>query len=70
MQSIIDISKHGKVSGESLRQFCQGQIARFKIPTHFKIVDELLMTITGKPQKFVMCDMIIVSITGQVASSS
>ena len=70
MQSIIDISKHGKVSGESLRQFCQGQTTRFKIPPHFKIVDELSMTITGKPQKFVMCDMMVVSITGQVASSS
>ena len=70
MQSIIGISKHDIVSGQFLRQFCQGQIARFKIPTHFKIVDELSMTITSKPQKFVMCDMMVLSITGQVASSS
>ena len=34
----------------------QGQIAHFKIPKHIRIVDEIPMTITGKPQKFVMRD--------------
>ncbi len=50
---------NGDVSGEVLRNFCQGQIAHFKVPTHFKIVEELPMTITGKPQKFVMRDKMI-----------
>lgn len=39
---------------QELRQFCQGQITHFKIPRHICIVTELPMTITGKPQKFVM----------------
>ncbi len=39
---------------EALRNFCQGQIAHFKIPRYFRVVDEIPMTITGKPQKFVM----------------
>jgi len=51
------------VSAETLRSFCQGQIAHFKIPTHFKIVEELPMTITGKPQKFIMRDMMIEELT-------
>ncbi len=37
-----------------LRSFCEGQIAHFKVPKHIRIVDGLPMTITGKPQKFVM----------------
>jgi fatty-acyl-CoA synthase len=42
-----------------LKDFCQGQIAHFKIPRHIRIVDELPMTITGKPQKFVMRNQMI-----------
>ena len=42
-----------------LRSHCEGQIAHFKIPRHIRIVDELPMTITGKPQKFVMRDRMI-----------
>lgn len=44
---------------DELRAFCQGQIAHFKIPRHFRVVDALPMTITGKPQKFVMRDQMI-----------
>lgn len=45
---------NGVLSEDALRSFCQGQIAHFKVPKHFRIVDELPMTITGKPQKFIM----------------
>lgn len=44
---------------DELRAFCQGQIAHFKIPRHFRVVDGLPMTITGKPQKFVMRDQMV-----------
>ncbi|KLO25934.1 AMP-binding protein [Mycobacterium haemophilum] len=36
---------------EALREFCTGQIARFKIPRYLWIVDEFPMTITGKVRK-------------------
>ncbi len=49
----------GGATEEILRQFCQGQIAHFKIPVHFRIVEELPMTITGKPQKFIMRDAMV-----------
>ena len=39
---------------EDIREFCQGQIAHYKIPKHIRFVDELPMTVTGKVQKFIM----------------
>ncbi len=41
---------------DSLRSFCHGQIATFKIPVHIQFVDEFPMTVTGKIQKFKMRD--------------
>ncbi|WP_299873570.1 AMP-binding protein [uncultured Sulfitobacter sp.] len=54
------VPKAGRsVDPDAMRAFCQGQIAHFKVPRHFRQVDELPMTITGKPQKFVMRDRMI-----------
>jgi fatty-acyl-CoA synthase len=47
------------VTATGLDQFCQGQIARFKIPQHWKFVDEFPMTVTGKIQKFRMREVAI-----------
>ncbi len=44
---------------EAIRTFCQGQIAHYKIPRYVRIKDTIPMTVTGKPQKFVMRDMMI-----------
>ncbi len=44
---------------DEIRSFCQGQIAHFKVPKHVRLVDSLPMTITGKPQKFVMKDEMV-----------
>ena len=44
---------------EALRNFCKGQIAHYKVPLHFRLKDELPMTISGKPQKFIMSDEMI-----------
>jgi fatty-acyl-CoA synthase len=44
---------------EAIRAFCQGQIAHYKIPRYVRIKDTIPMTVTGKPQKFVMRDMMI-----------
>ena len=47
------ILKEGlQVSEEELREYCTGQIARFKIPRYFQIVSEYPMTASGKIQKF------------------
>ena len=44
---------------EEIREFCKGQIARYKIPRYVEFVAEFPMTITGKIQKFVMRDQTI-----------
>ncbi|MFY9843976.1 MAG: hypothetical protein WA718_19300 [Terriglobales bacterium] len=37
---------------DEIREFCEGQIAYFKIPEHIRFVDSFPMTVTGKVQKF------------------
>lgn len=49
---------------EAVRSHCRGQIAHFKIPQHVRIVAELPMTVTGKPQKFRMRDEMVRQLTG------
>jgi fatty-acyl-CoA synthase len=39
---------------QSVRAFCEGKIARHKVPRYVKVVDEFPMTVTGKVQKFKM----------------
>ena len=48
-----------EVAEAELREAVKGQIAHFKVPAHFRVVDELPMTVTGKPQKFVMRERMI-----------
>ncbi len=58
------IAKPGMtLSEDELRLALTGQIAHFKIPRHIRIVEELPMTITGKPQKFLMRDKMIELLT-------
>ena len=43
-----------KLSLDDVRSYCDGQIAHYKIPKYVKVVSEFPMTVTGKPQKFLM----------------
>ncbi|MEC3952596.1 AMP-binding protein [Nocardia sp. CDC153] len=42
------------LTAESLREFCTGQLAHFKIPRYVHLVDEFPMTVTGKIRKVEM----------------
>ena len=54
------ILKEGQNATEDeIREFCQGQIAHYKIPHYIRFVKEMPMTVTGKPQKFIMRDAMI-----------
>jgi fatty-acyl-CoA synthase len=44
---------------DEIRDFCKGQIAHYKVPRYVRFKDTLPMTITGKPQKFIMRDEMI-----------
>jgi fatty-acyl-CoA synthase len=46
-------------SEESLREFCRGRIAHYKVPRYLRFVESLPMTVTGKPQKFKMREAMI-----------
>jgi fatty-acyl-CoA synthase len=48
-----------QASAEEIQQFCQGQIAHYKVPKYIRFVDELPMTVTGKVQKFIMRERMI-----------
>ncbi|HWT47702.1 MAG TPA: AMP-binding protein [Mycobacterium sp.] len=50
---------------ESLREFCTGRIARFKIPRYVWVVDEFPMTVTGKVRKIEMRQRAIEHLRGQ-----
>ncbi len=43
-----------ELTEEEIKEFCRGQIARYKIPRYVKFVDSFPMTVTGKVQKFKM----------------
>lgn len=39
---------------QEIRDFCQGQIAHYKIPRYIRFVDSFPMTVTGKIQKYLI----------------
>jgi fatty-acyl-CoA synthase len=43
-----------EISLDDVRSYCGGQIAHYKIPRYVKVVSEFPMTVTGKPQKYLM----------------
>jgi fatty-acyl-CoA synthase len=43
-----------EASADEIRDFCEGQIAHYKIPRYVKFVDSFPMTVTGKIQKYLM----------------
>ena len=47
------------MTGAEIRDYCKDQIAHFKIPRHIRFKESLPMTVTGKPQKFLMREAMI-----------
>jgi len=50
----IRLNEGETADAEDIRQYCNEQIAYYKVPKHIVIVDEFPMTVTGKIQKFKM----------------
>jgi len=50
----VQLKEGETASAEEIQGFCEGQIAKFKIPRYVSLVDGLPMTVTGKVQKFIM----------------
>ena len=43
-----------ELTAASLREFCLGKLAHYKIPRYVHVVDEFPMTVTGKVRKVEM----------------
>jgi fatty-acyl-CoA synthase len=55
----IKLEEGSALTEARIRAFCEGKIARFKIPKHIKFVREFPLTVTGKVQKFRIREMMI-----------
>lgn len=61
------ILKEGEsLTEEEIRDFCRGQIARYKIPHHIFFVKEFPMTGSGKIQKYKLKDVAVQLLNGSV----
>jgi fatty-acyl-CoA synthase len=58
----IHLKDEASVTEHEIKQYCEGKIAHFKIPTHVQFVTEYPMTITGKIQKFKMRELMAESL--------
>jgi fatty-acyl-CoA synthase len=55
----IRLERGSALTEDDVRRFCEGRIARFKIPRYIKFVEEFPLTVTGKMQKFKMREIAI-----------
>ena len=53
---------------DSIRDFCRGRIAHYKVPRYVKLTDEFPMTVTGKVQKFLMREQSVEELGLQAAA--
>src|SRR5215470_11123764 len=58
----IRLREAGTLTAAEVRTFCREQIAHYKIPRHIKFVESFPMTVTGKIQKYVMREQMIVEL--------
>ena len=47
------------VTEQDIKDFCAAELAYFKVPKHIRFVAELPMTVSGKPQKFRMRELMM-----------
>ena len=53
----IRLNTNETLTAEEVRAFCEGRVARFKIPRHVRFVESFPMTASGKVQKFKLREM-------------
>ncbi len=54
---------------DSIRDFCRGKIAHYKVPRYVKLTNEFPMTVTGKVQKFLMREQSVEELGLQAAAN-
>ncbi len=58
------------LTADTLKSYCTGRIAHYKIPRYVHLTDEFPMTVTGKIQKFKMREMAIEQLGLQAAAAA
>jgi fatty-acyl-CoA synthase len=66
----VKVREGAEVTTESIRAFCEGRIAHFKIPRYVQVVDEFPMTVTGKVQKYKMRESAIEALGLEAAAAT
>jgi fatty-acyl-CoA synthase len=66
----IRLAPGERADEDEIRAFCRGQIAHYKIPRYVRFVDEFPMTVTGKVQKFVIRERMMVELALTVEATA
>ena len=56
------------INADSIRDYCRGRIAHYKVPRYVKITDAFPMTVTGKIQKFRMRELAVAELGLEAAA--
>jgi fatty-acyl-CoA synthase len=64
----IQLEPGAELTEDEIRDFCQGKIARHKVPRYFTFVNEFPMTVTGKVRKVEMREKAIADLGLQAAA--
>jgi len=65
----IKLKQGETATTEEIREFCEGRIARFKIPRQIRFVDAFPMTASGKVRKFKLREVHVAELTGSSRTS-
>lgn len=65
----IRLREGAELTEQEVKQYCDGKIARFKIPRYVAFIEEYPMTASGKIQKYILRDMAIEKLSLQKAAS-
>ncbi|WP_048130601.1 AMP-binding protein [Methanolacinia petrolearia] len=55
----VKVKDNQQLTGDEIKEFCNGKIARYKIPRYYKFVDDFPMTVAGKIRKHEMQEISI-----------
>ena len=59
VMAFIQLKNNTQLTEEEVKKFCEGQIARYKIPRHVAFIDSYPITASGKIQKYKLRDMAV-----------
>ena len=66
----VKLRPGSELTPRTVKAYCPGKIAHYKIPRYVRFTDEFPMTVTGKVQKFKMREVSIGELGLQAASQT